>query len=384
MSGSATFTIVMSSSSMNTPVQTATSVHHFGSRLLSRRCSGAPGAPGVVVVVSWAIGPSFIRQRHNHQPVNDYLLYDTRTRGIVKPDGSKGGAVGEASDSRELIPELAVLPGHLFWRAQARVSAALGEVLPAGVDIHAYAALLALSGGVTRSQQALAETISVSRTTMVRVAADLSAQGLVRRVRNAEDRRSYALTRTPEGAAAARRWRRHAEDLEDSITAAFTLEEREELRGLLLRVAEVDLSPHVPEPLRESIGFLITRIHSRMHRVFGAALEPLRIEPRHYGALTALQALGPVSQAELARNLGVSGASVVQIVDDLEHRGLLERRRLVTDRRTQVLHVQPEVPEVLADAARVAVTMTDSLLGGLSPAATRRLVTLMQRLVTAP
>ena len=73
-----------------------------------------------------------------------------------------------ASDSRELLPGARDLPGHLFWRATARVSAALGEVLPAGVDIHAYAALLALSGGVTRSQQSLADTISVSRTTMVR------------------------------------------------------------------------------------------------------------------------------------------------------------------------------------------------------------------------
>ena len=32
MSGSATFTIVMSSRSMNTPVQTAVRVHHLGSR----------------------------------------------------------------------------------------------------------------------------------------------------------------------------------------------------------------------------------------------------------------------------------------------------------------------------------------------------------------
>src|SRR3954451_20695040 len=50
MSGSATFTIVMSSSSMNTPVQTAVRVHHLGSRPMgvgvvttpsSHRCSGA-------------------------------------------------------------------------------------------------------------------------------------------------------------------------------------------------------------------------------------------------------------------------------------------------------------------------------------------------------
>jgi DNA-binding MarR family transcriptional regulator len=292
--------------------------------------------------------------------------------------------VGEASDSRELLPALAALPGHLFWRAHARVTTALGDVLPPGVDIHAYAALLALSGGVTRSQQSLSHTISISRTTMVRVAADLSEQGLVARVRNPDDRRSYALTRTPEGAAAARRWRRHAEDLEDSITDGFTLEEREELRGLLLRVAQPDLAPDVPEPLRESIGFLVTRIHIKMHREFMSVLEPLRIEPRDYGALTALEAMGPVSQAELARHLGVSGASMVQIVDDLEHRGLLERRRLATDRRTQVLHVLPEVPAVLAEAARLAGEMTEDLLGALSRTRRKRLVVLLQRLVTAP
>jgi DNA-binding MarR family transcriptional regulator len=292
--------------------------------------------------------------------------------------------VGEASGTRELLPALADLSGHLFWRAQARVATALAEVLPPGVDIHSYAALLALSGGATRSQQGLAETISVSRTTMVRVAADLSAQGLVERVRNPDDRRSYALTRTPEGAAAARRWRRHAEDLEDALTSGFTLTEREELRGLLLAVAQVVLAPDVPEPLRESIGFLVTRVHSRMHRAFVVALEPLDIEPRDFGTLVALDAVGPVSQAELARHMGVSGASMVQIVDDLERRGLLERRRLPSDRRTQVLHLLPEAPRVVATAGDIAGDLTGSLLGALSAPHLERLLSLMRRFVTAP
>jgi DNA-binding MarR family transcriptional regulator len=292
--------------------------------------------------------------------------------------------VGEVSDSRELLPELAAQPGHLLWRAAARVTASLAEVLPANVDIHAYAALLALPGGITRSQQALADTISVSRTTMVRVAADLSAAGLVERVRNPADRRSYALTRTPEGAAAARRWRRHAEDLEDWVTSGFTLAEREELRRLLFEVAERDLAPDVPEPLRESIAFLISRIHGRMHRDFATSLAPLRIEPRHFGTLTALTATGPISQAELARHVGLSGASMVQIIDDLEKRGLVERKRLASDRRTQVLHLQPGVPEVLAEAARLAGEMTEPLLGVLSAARRKRLLVLLQRVVTAP
>src|SRR4051794_8227246 len=118
-----------------------------------------------------------------------------------------------------LTPELAVLPGHLVWRAAAKVTAALSGTLPPGVDIHAYAALLALAAGQARSQQWLADTVAVSRTTMTKVAAQLVDQGLVERVRNEADRRSYLLTRTAEGAVAARRWRRHAEDLEEAVTA---------------------------------------------------------------------------------------------------------------------------------------------------------------------
>lgn len=289
----------------------------------------------------------------------------------------------EESERHQLLPELAALPGHLAWRAQARVTSALADVLPPGVDLHAYAALLALSGGGTRSQQALAETINVSGTTMVRVAAALSDQGLVRRVRNPTDRRSYALTRTPRGAAAARRWRRHAQDLEDSVTAGFTLDEREDLRALLLRVAEPDLAADTPAPLRESIAFLVTRVHLQLHREFFVALEPLGIEPRDFGTLTALSATGPVAQVELARRLGVSAASMVQIVDDLERRGLLERRRLSTDRRTQQLHLRSEAASVLQDAARISRQRSGAVLASLSELETARLVLLLRRLVTA-
>ncbi len=257
-------------------------------------------------------------------------------------------------------------------------------MLPDTVDIHGYAVLLALAGGITRSQQALSLTVCVSRTTMVRVAADLAARGLVERVRNPEDRRSNALTRTPEGAAAARTWRRHAEDLEDAISAGFTPRERAELRTLLLRLVEGDLAPDTPEPLRESIGFLITRLHYRMHRAFLSTLAPLRIEPRHFGMLTSLRATGPVSQSDLASSLGLSGASMVQMIDDLERRGLVARRRQESDRRAHVVDVLPEATEVMRQAALLARRTSDVHLAPLSKAQTQRLLVLLRRLVTAP
>jgi DNA-binding MarR family transcriptional regulator len=291
--------------------------------------------------------------------------------------------LGDASDSRELLPALSALPGHLFWRAAARVTGALDDTLPPGVDIHAYAALLALSGGGVRSQQAIAEAISTSRTTMARIAADLAERGLVERVRNPDDKRSWSLTRTPEGAAAARRWRRHAEDVEEAVTPGFSLEERERFRGLLLALAEPDLSPETPDALRESIGFLVSRVHARMHNEFRELLEPLGIEPSHFGTVTALRALGPVSQAEIARTMGVSGAHTVQIVDDLEARGLVERRRPPTDRRTQVLHVLPAADSVLEQASTMATTKTDTMLEPLSPAEVEVLLGFLARVITA-
>jgi DNA-binding MarR family transcriptional regulator len=285
---------------------------------------------------------------------------------------------------RVLLPALAELPGHLVWRARARVVAALEDVLPDNVDIHGYAALLALAGGVTLSQQALARTVSVSGTTMMRVASDLADRGLVMRVRNPGDKRSYALTRTPEGAAAARTWRRYAEDLEESVTSGFTVRDREDLRILLLKVAASDLAPETPEPLRESIAFLVTRVQFRMHRDFQAALVPVGIEPAHFGVLVALGSTGAVSQSELSRAFGVSGAHMVQLVDDLEQLGLVARRRLESDRRAQVVDLLPPGRDAVRRTAPLADRVADDRLAPLTTAQARRLVTLLQRLVSAP
>jgi DNA-binding MarR family transcriptional regulator len=289
-----------------------------------------------------------------------------------------------APEGRALLPSLADLPGHLVWRARARVVAALEAVLPESVDIHGYAVLLALAGGATRSQRALADTVAVSGTTIMRVAADLAAQGLVERVRNPDDRRSYALTRTAEGATAARAWRRYAEDLEDSVTAGFTIRDREDLRSLLLRVVEPDLAPDTPEPLRDSIAFLITRLQFRMHRDFQVALAPIGIEPPHFGILTALEETGPISQSALARHLAVSGAHMVQLIDQLEERGLVARRQLETDRRAHVIDVLPAAGKVLAAASPAADETVAGRFAPLTARESRRLVDLLRRVVTTP
>ena len=177
-----------------------------------------------------------------------------------------------------------------------------------------------------RSQQSLADTTSVSRTTMTRVAADLAAQGLVERVRNPTTGAPTPLTRTPGGAAPARRWRRHARGVEEAMAAGFTPAEREELRDLLLGRRARSWRPRPPTRCSASIGFLVTGCTS------GCTATSARAPPGSSRATSALAGRaaspGRSSQAELARAAGLSGRACGQIVDHPRGRGLVERRRL--------------------------------------------------------
>ena len=86
----------------------------------------------------------------------------------------------------------------------------------------------------------------------------------------------------------------------------------------------------------------------------------------------------------MARHLGISGAAVVQIADDLEDRGFVARRRDPADRRTQRLHLRPGAIEALAAARHVEATTLAAQMDDLSPHEVATFVALLQRFVTAP
>jgi DNA-binding MarR family transcriptional regulator len=282
------------------------------------------------------------------------------------------------------LSDLYALAGHLLWRATARVTVALGRILPGGIDIHAYAALLALADQEPQSQRSLATLTGVSRTTMTSVAQTLHRDALVERVRNSEDRRSYSLSRTSTGRAAVRQWAPHMERLEHRLTATFSPADASRLREVLVQVIGDQLDDHTPQALLESTGFLVTRAHQRTHREFAAALHPLDIEPRHIGTLRALRVAGPATQNDLGVLLEVSPATVVQIVDHLERRGLVTRERDASDRRVHRLHLTDEAVTVIEQAAVISTQVLDDRIGGPGSRAHRDLVRLLTRLLSAP
>jgi DNA-binding MarR family transcriptional regulator len=274
------------------------------------------------------------------------------------------------------------VPGHLLWRSQARVTAAVSDSLPGRSDIHAYAALLALGVEEPQSQQGLARLTGVSGTTMTAVAETLQADGLVERVRNPGDRRSYAITRTPAGRSALHRWASQVRRLEAGLTSALSDAQVSRLQQLLTVLVGDQLDVRTPPQLRESTGFLLSRAHQRVHREFLTALGPLDIEPRHYGTLRALTVGGPMTQGDLGQLLDVSPATVVQIVDHLERRDLVARERDTVDRRAYRLRLRPGAARVVKQAGAIATSVLDDRLGGPTCRDRNDLVTLLRVFVT--
>jgi DNA-binding MarR family transcriptional regulator len=85
------------------------------------------------------------------------------------------------------------------------------------------------------------------------------------------------------------------------------------------------------------------------------------------------------SQQALSIALGIHRSAVVALVDDLEQRGLAERRRNPADRRAHALYLTPSGRELLADLKRVAEEHEAELLTALDESERLRLVSLLQR-----
>src|SRR3954452_23589141 len=106
--------------------------------------------------------------------------------------------------------------------------------------------------------------------------------------------------------------------------------------------------------LSRRAGFLLVQLGTNEHRRFAERLSPLDLHPRHFGMLSHLAAAEGQSQQALSEALGIHRSAVVALVDDLERRGLAERRRDPDDRRAYTLYLPPSGHERLAELERQA------------------------------
>jgi DNA-binding MarR family transcriptional regulator len=101
-------------------------------------------------------------------------------------------------------------------------------------------------------------------------------------------------------------------------------------------------------PERGGFAFLLVQLGMEAARQFAEQLAPLGVEPRHVGMLSRLAANEGKAQQVIGELIGLNPTQMVFLVDELEGRGFVERRRNPADRRSYALHLTPAGREMLS------------------------------------
>lgn len=104
--------------------------------------------------------------------------------------------------------------------------------------------------------------------------------------------------------------------------------------------------------LQNLLGFQLRMAQVAMYRDFSAAMTDLALTQKQFATLHLIGANPGVSQADLATALGTDRATMMALVDRLEERDFVERRRSSSDRRRQELHLTAPGKSLLAKAQR--------------------------------
>jgi DNA-binding MarR family transcriptional regulator len=138
--------------------------------------------------------------------------------------------------------------------------------------------------------------------------------------------------------------------------------------------------PAVATALTERAGFLLSALGFYAAERFTQRLAPLGLAPRHFGLLTHLALRDGQSQQQLAEAMGIHRNAMVGLLDDLEARELVERRRHPADRRAHAIHLTPAARELLPQARAAADDHDTELLTSLDEADRYQLISLLQKL----
>ncbi len=126
-----------------------------------------------------------------------------------------------------------------------------------------------------------------------------------------------------------------------------------------------------PSSLR--LGYLLKHAELQFGRLTVAELEPLGITPREWAALSCLDDERGLSQREIADMLGVDRTTMVSLVDQLQAKGLIRRRRQADDRRKNTLELTKKGRVVEDRGGRLIHECEQRFLKSLSDTEVRQL-----------
>jgi DNA-binding MarR family transcriptional regulator len=136
----------------------------------------------------------------------------------------------------------------------------------------------------------------------------------------------------------------------------------------------------IPGELGVFPGYLLARLGEASRRRFQRVLEPEGLHPRHFGVMTMVAAHPGMSQQQLHEKTAIDPSSMVAVIDELEARGLAERRPDPNDRRTRTIFLTTRGRETLERVRGLAAQLQREYFGVLTAEELRTLHGLLRKL----
>ncbi len=135
-----------------------------------------------------------------------------------------------------------------------------------------------------------------------------------------------------------------------------------------------------PREQRSPVIFLLAQVGAHAASKFGERLKQIGLSRPHSGILWNLDFAPSITQRQLARLLHMLPSRLVPLLDDLESKGLIERRANPHDRRRHALHLTNKGRTALEQIRQISRDHQKDVLTALSNEEQRTLGEILQRL----
>ena len=134
--------------------------------------------------------------------------------------------------------------------------------------------------------------------------------------------------------------------------------------------------------LRDSMGYLIKRTQRLMQERIERLFEQQNFTLQQWAVLMYLRDGLATTTADMCRNLHHDSGAMTRLVDQLESRKLIERRRSADDRRVVELSLTDAGSQILDTLVPTAVNALNTALEGFSREEVKMLQSMLRRLIS--
>jgi DNA-binding MarR family transcriptional regulator len=264
--------------------------------------------------------------------------------------------------------------GHLIRRSQQVHNALWVEEFASDLTSPQFGvlAVLAVRPGIDQVQ--LGELVSLDKSSTADVVARLAGRMWVARERDPADARRNVLALTPAAAVAFRHLVPMSQRVQERVVAPVPAGDRDGFLHSLRAVARFDSasiigrSPRGPVTLRIDVPGHLIRRAQRVHTAYWAEIFDRELTGPQYAAMHVLAQWPDINQRQLGAAAALDKSTAADIMDRLERRGWVVRRRDPADKRGKLLALSDEAGAIIDDLALRVAEVQDALLAPLAPA----------------